>query len=169
MKSDLRVLFVHGLESGPSGQKAVYLGERFRALTPKMDTKSFAGSVDLQAQALRDFEPDVLVGSSFGGAVAVALLDRGAWRGPTLLLAPAAGYFGVTEALPPHVPILIVHGKDDNVVAIEGSRRLAKTGTPALVQLVEVDDGHRLQTLVERDELAGYVRRVAALGGRARA
>jgi hypothetical protein len=40
------------------------------------------------------------VGSSFGGAVAVVLLQRGAWRGPTLLLAPAAVELGVEPRLP---------------------------------------------------------------------
>ena len=55
-----------------------------------MDTSDFRGCVALQRAALDEFRPDVLIGSSFGGAVAVALLNQGDWSGPTLLLAQAA-------------------------------------------------------------------------------
>ena len=68
----LRVQFIHGLEGSPQGAKARLLAEHFEARTPAMDTADFEACVALQASSLRDFEPDVLVGSSFGGAVAVA-------------------------------------------------------------------------------------------------
>lgn len=42
-----------------------------------------------QREALHAFRPDVVIGSSFGGAMAQLLLARGQWAGPTLLLAPA--------------------------------------------------------------------------------
>ena len=86
----MRVQFIHGLEGSPQGSKARVLAEHFDAITPAMDTKDFAGCVATQAEVIGSFRPDVLVGSSFGGAVAVALLMRGDWRGPTLLLAQAA-------------------------------------------------------------------------------
>ena len=47
------------------------------------------GSVAVQSKAIQSFSPEVIVGSSWGGAVAVELIRRGIWRGPTLLLAPA--------------------------------------------------------------------------------
>jgi hypothetical protein len=37
------------------------------------------------------FQPDIVVGSSWGGAVALELVAKGSWTGPTLLLAPAHG------------------------------------------------------------------------------
>ena len=81
-----------------------------------MDTADFAACVEVQAAALRDFRPDVLVGSSFGGAVAVELLRRGSWRGPTLLLAQAAVKRDPRARLPEGVPVWLVHGlRDDNV------------------------------------------------------
>jgi len=47
------------------------------------------------------FVPDVVVGSSFGGAVALLMVLAGMWRGPTVLLAPAWGrlarYVGARE------------------------------------------------------------------------
>ncbi|CAE7336525.1 unnamed protein product [Symbiodinium sp. CCMP2456] len=40
------------------------------------------------SRAIRDFQPDVLLGFSWGGGVALWLLSQGRWKGPTLLLAP---------------------------------------------------------------------------------
>ena len=38
---------------------------------------------------MHSFRPDVMVGSSFGGAVVLELIQRGIWSGPALLLCPA--------------------------------------------------------------------------------
>lgn len=160
-----RVLFIHGLESSPQSSKALFLSAHFDALTPAMDTRSFASAVEVQADQIAQFRPDVVVGSSFGGAVLLKLLERGSWRGPSVLLAPAHRHYGVEERLPPDVPVILVHGTRDDIVSIAGSRALAKTGTPGLVRLVEVDDEHRLQTLVESGRLAELVREIAGKAG----
>ena len=163
--SALRVLFIHGLESSPQGAKARFLAERFTALTPAMDTSDFARCVRQQATVLAEFRPDVVVGSSFGGAVLLALVRAGAWWGPTVLLAPAAAHFGVPGALPEGIPVTIVHGVADDVVDIASSRALGKTGSPDLVKLLEVDDGHRLQSLIDDASLAAIVVETAARMG----
>ena len=112
----LRVQFAHGLEGSPQGAKARVLAEHFDARTPAMDTADFEACVALHAETVRAFEPDVLVGSSFGGAVVAALLQRGLWRGPTLLLAQAAQRRGLPVRLPEGVPIWLVHATDDDIV-----------------------------------------------------
>lgn len=122
-----------------------------------MDTRDFEASVALHAHTLERFRPDVLVGSSFGGAVAVALLARGLWRGPTLLLAPALAAFGIAPKLPEDVAVTVVHGLRDEVVPIETSQNLAKTGTAGLVRLIELDDDHPLRSLVTTGKLAELV------------
>lgn len=159
----LRVQFVHGLESGPNSAKALYFDKRFDALTKEMDTSDFEGCVRLQADEVAAQEPDVLVGSSFGGAVVLAMLQRGTYAGPTLLLAPAYRNFGVEGRIPEGVRVLIVHGTRDTVIPVEDSRALARTGSPGSVALVEVDDEHRLGSLLETDELAILVRRTFTL------
>jgi predicted esterase len=161
----LRVQFIHGLESSPHGNKARLFAKHFEALTPAMDTRDFEGCVLAQAAALKSFQPDLLIGSSFGGAVAVALLARGLWRGPTLLLAQAARYYAPEAALPQGVRVTLVHAPEDEVVDIEGSRALARTGTPSLVELIEVEDDHALSGLVAREELIAIVRRAAGVSG----
>ena len=105
MTRPIRVQFVHGLESSPQGIKARRFAEEFEALTPTMDTRDFEGSLAVQREALARFGPDVLVGSSYGGALVVALLQRGDWRGPTLLLAQAALRRGLTPELPEDVTV----------------------------------------------------------------
>lgn len=157
-----RVLFVHGQESGPQGTKARLLAQHFETLTPQMDTGDFARCVRQIAAAIESFRPDVVVGSSFGGAVAVALLQRGAWRGPTLLLAPAPVQLGVEPRLPADVPVWIVHGTEDDVVPIASSLILARSGSPERVRLHEVHDDHRLTATVASGRLVALVRALAA-------
>jgi predicted esterase len=160
----LRVQFIHGLEGSPRGSKAQLLARHFTALTPAMDTGDFAACVETQAEALARFRPDVLVGSSFGGAIAVELLQRGLWRGPTLLLAQAALKRGGRATLPEGVRVWLVHGLRDPLIDIEDSRRLARTGSPELVRMIEVDDDHPLRGLVRSGELVELVRGVASAG-----
>lgn len=160
--SALRVQFIHGLESSPRSSKAQLLGEHFCALTPAMDTSDFEACVAVQAQASASFRPDVLVGSSFGGGVAVELLRRGLWSGPTLLLAQAALRRDPDAALPQGARVWLVHGLRDDVVDPAESRRLAGTGSPDRVRLIEVDDDHPLRALVRSGELVAIVRELHA-------
>ncbi|MBW2289682.1 MAG: hypothetical protein JRG90_17910 [Deltaproteobacteria bacterium] len=157
-----RVQFVHGLEGSPQGAKARLFAAHFEACTPPMDTADFDACVSLQAEVLRDFMPDVLVASSFGGAVAVELLRRGAWRGPTLLLAQAAVRRDPGVRLPSEVLVWLVHGRDDALIDVEDSRVLASTGDPEWVCLFEVDDDHALHATVKNGRLLGIVRELLA-------
>lgn len=160
--ASIRVQFIHGLESSPQGTKAQLLAQHFTALTPAMDTADFAACIEVQAAALASFQPDVLVGSSFGGAVAVALVQRAVWRGPTLLLAQAAFHYPVPRQLPDGVRVWLVHGRGDDIVDIEDSRQLARTGSPGLVRLIEVDDDHPLSVTVDSGRLIELVRELHA-------
>ena len=162
MRRDLRVQFIHGLESSPQGAKAQLFARHFDARTPAMDTHDFAASVAVQAAALREFDPHVLVGSSYGGAIAVALLQRGDWRGPTLLLAQAALRVGQPAWLPVGVTVWLVHGTRDEIIDAEDSRVLARTGSPERVRLIEVDDVHALHTTVEDGRLVAWVEALGA-------
>ena len=57
--------------------------------------------------------------------------------------------------------VVIAHGLADELIAIDDSRQLAASGTPEWVRLVELDDGHRLRSLVESGRLATLVRDAA--------
>ena len=161
----LRVQFAHGLEGSPRGAKARLLSRHFEARTPAMDTGDFEACVELHARTLERFRPDVVVGSSFGGAVVVELLRRRLWRGPTLLLAPAALRRDPSARLPEDVPVWIVHGLRDELIDVEQSRALARSGSPERVRLFEVDDDHALHRLVASGDLVLRVRELAAAEG----
>lgn len=132
-----------------------------RAITRRI----FDRSVAVQLRALASYPIDVVVGSSFGGAIALELLRLGAWSGPTILLCPAhrlvAGRAGVPFEPPASLAdpsrVLIVHGRRDEVVPIDHSRALAET---LGVALVEVDDDHRLGATATSEGLKGWIERV---------
>lgn len=157
----LRVQFIHGQEGSPQGTKARVLAAAFETQTPSMDTSDFEACVALHAEKVRRFEPDVVVGSSFGGAVAVALLQREHWRGPTLLLAQAALRQGLRARLPGGVPVWLVHAPADDVVPVADSRKLARSGTPGLVRLIEVEDDHALHAFTTSGGLVAAVQDLA--------
>jgi len=158
----LKVQFAHGLESSPQGSKALLLARHFEACTPAMNTRDFESCVGVHAGTLARFQPDLLIGSSFGGAVAVALLVRQLWRGPTLLLAQAAIHYDARVRLPPAVRVTLVHARQDDVIPIEHSRALVAT-SPDSAELIECDDDHALTQLVASGELLALVRRAAGL------
>ncbi|MDH3587940.1 MAG: hypothetical protein OEQ74_00915, partial [Gammaproteobacteria bacterium] len=116
----------------------------------------------LQSDAIVSFAPDLLIGSSFGGAVALALLQQGLWAGPTLLLAQAGLRYGLPASLPVGIPIWLVHGLFDDVIDLEDSRQLARSGHPDSVRLIEVEDGHSLSKSVANGDFIGWVRGLAA-------
>ncbi len=164
----VRVQFIHGLEGSPQGAKARLLAQHFTARTPAMDTGDFDACVAVQAEVAGSFRPDILVGSSFGGAVAVAMLQRGLWRGATLLLAQAALRMGLPAQLPAGARVWLVHGLGDELIDVEDSRTLAAAGDRELVRLIEVDDDHPLHATVQSGELVSIVRELFAASRGAR-
>ena len=137
-----RVLFLHGLEGSPHGTKGTWLREHYDVVAPALDTSSIEAALE-DALAALAAEPDVVVGSSFGGAVLLELLHVGAWRGPCVFLAGAGPKLTGRRTLPPGGRAVLVHGLQDDVVPPEDSRLLAASRADD-VRLVEVDDGHRL-------------------------
>jgi predicted esterase len=163
VESSLRVQFAHGLEGSPQGVKSRLLAAHFDARTPAMDTRDFEGCVDIHVRELAAFRPHVLVGSSFGGAVVLALLQRGHWCGPTLLLAQGGLKRGLPAELPPRVPVWIVHGTRDRVIDPADSRRLAGAGDEAHVRLFEPEDDHALRESARSGDMVEWVRDLSAL------
>lgn len=157
----LKVHFIHGLESSPTSRKARVLAQHFDAETPAMDTSDFDGCVELHAARLAERRVDVLVGSSFGGAVALALVQRELWHGPTLLLAQAGLRYGLEPQVPSGVPLLLVHATEDDVVPITDSREVAAANPSA--RLIEIDDDHALTAAVSRGDLVEWVTAVAGM------
>lgn len=208
-QKNLRILFMHGLEAGPGGNKDRFLRQHFEHVcTPDMQmsiyrlTKSnsvlrnmlclplFFGwvimatgtllwvilsceswawliwgvsffsifvimrkilirqalaasidhSVEIQAHAIQEFQPDIVVGSSWGGFIALLCASRGIYTGPQLLIAPPVKLIldklgdpdgnrwkSLCKSISSEAAqrILLVHGKEDATVPLADSQSLS--------------------------------------------
>ena len=122
-------------------------------------------SIAVQTHALATHPIDVVVGSSFGGAVALDLLFCGAWSGSTVLLCPAHERVAQRAWLP--VPpslaslpesvqsrIVVVHGRGDETVPVTHSEKLV---AQSRAKLVLVEDDHRLSATATPEGLASWI------------
>eukprot|EP01104_Vermistella_antarctica_P006666 TRINITY_DN17373_c0_g1_i2.p1 TRINITY_DN17373_c0_g1~~TRINITY_DN17373_c0_g1_i2.p1 ORF type:complete len:248 (-),score=50.03 TRINITY_DN17373_c0_g1_i2:151-894(-) len=114
-------------------------------------------SINVQRKAMEEFDPDIVVASSWGGCIAVECLTRGIWTGPTLLLAPASGLVGRKRrltsqpSLPEGVFVDIVQGLKDATVPMRDSVDLSQTGTTDMVRLHERNDIHTLRYTTQQE------------------
>lgn len=133
--------------------------------------RSYDTCVEIQRAAIERYRPDVLLGSSWGGAIAIELVLQGAWRGPTVLLAPAlqrvAGRMGESDgdvdakvkALQERAAaqrIVIFHDADDETVPFGDSVAL-QGGSDIELKRVHAG-GHRLMGLLEDGSLVETLR-----------
>ena len=119
----MKILFLHGLESAPGGKKPKFLESLGHdVLNPALLKGDFEASVQI-AQNLYDKEkPDVVVGSSRGGAVAMALEGVDV---RTVLIAPAYRKY---EVEPTHATRsgekVILHSICDDIISVKDSADL---------------------------------------------
>jgi predicted esterase len=121
-------IFIHGLESSSQGNKGVF----FRQHYPDMIIEDFSGSFEERMEKLEIVlagKSDlILVGSSFGGLMAAvyACLHEKSVR-KLVLLAPALHLESFTPHLNTtlHIPVVIYHGLNDDVVPLEAVRSIA--------------------------------------------
>lgn len=176
------VVFLHGLESPigrggvPCGRKASFLREELDATTPNLDTRvavaearrqielghpwarplsgcgeAFAAPLAHARAAVHGAE--VVVGSSFGGAVLLRLLNEEELGLPSVLLAGAGPKLTPHRSLPVGVRVLLVHGLRDDVVPARDSIELFGSSPDAALLLL--DDEHGLPTVVGPTLLRG--------------
>jgi len=136
----MKVLFLHGWQSVPGGVKPTYLAQHgHEVINPKLPDEDFGAALRIAQAEYDRHRPDVVVGSSRGGAVAMNLDSGGT---PLVLLCPAWKKYGTIKTLKPGTTIL--HSRADDVVPFADSEELVRTsGLPASA-LVEVGCDHRL-------------------------
>lgn len=159
----LAILVAASARAGAAGflicVTGLFVVQRF--VRPVLMRRMFSRSVAVQLDLLAKNPIDVVVGSSFGGAVALELLSSGAWKGPAVLLCPAHRLVAGRSWMPaPSLPadaskVLVVHGRQDETVPLEHSRSLVR-GTAA--KLIEVDDQHRLAHTATAQNFAAWIR-----------
>lgn len=143
------ILFAHGLEGSPQGTKVRYLRDAGLDLeAPDLQGLPLAERV-ARIEALSEPGGLLLAGSSYGGLTAAIVAARHPERftglcllAPALLLAEPP-HEPDTLVAPPALPTVVIHGRRDDVCPLEGSRRYVERSGEH-VELLEVDDGHRL-------------------------
>jgi hypothetical protein len=136
----VKILFLHGWHSVPGGVKPSYLAAHgHEVVNPALPDDDFAAAVRVAQAAVDEHRPEVVVGSSRGGAVAMNI-DGGAAR--LVLLCPAWRRWGAATTVKPGTVIL--HCRADDAVPFADSEELVRaSGLPASA-LVEVGCDHRL-------------------------
>ena len=149
------ILYFHGRLSGPQGTKSVWLAEQYGAVTPQLDTTTTVeNALAVARAALAELQPDLVVGSSFGGAVTVALAREGLVKVPMVLIAQAAIKLGGGDALPKGSRAVLIHGDQDTMISHADSVALAATGGPGVRLVTVVGGDHQLHGILQTGELA---------------
>jgi len=136
----MRILFLHGWHSVPGGVKPTYLVQHgHEVLNPALPDEDFDEALRIVQAEYDRHRPDVIVGSSRGGAVAMNL-DSG--NTPLVLLCPAWKKFGTARTVKQNTTIL--HSRADDVAPFADSEELvSNSGRPAS-PFIEVGSDHRL-------------------------
>ncbi|UCG81261.1 MAG: alpha/beta fold hydrolase [Desulfobacterales bacterium] len=118
--TDTRV-FIHGLLGSSRGTKASF----FRETYPDMIIEDFRGSLEQRMEKLNNILAQkrslIIIGSSYGGLMAVIYaLDNQEKVRKLILLAPALASGGFDPYLPKttDIPVIIYHGRNDDVVPL---------------------------------------------------
>jgi pimeloyl-ACP methyl ester carboxylesterase len=121
-------VFIHGLESSSRGTKGVFFRERY----PDMIIEDYFGSFPERMEKLEGLlagkDPLILVGSSYGGLMAAVYAGLHEERVKKLiLLAPALHAEHYQPCLKKlYMPVTIFHGRQDEVVPLEGVQVVAE-------------------------------------------
>lgn len=136
----MKILFLHGWHSVVGGVKPTFLRDAGHAvLNPTLDDDDFDAAVRTAQAEYNKHAPDVVVGSSRGGAVAMNIESGDT---PLVLLCPAWRNWGTATKLKPNSVIL--HSRVDDVIPFSDSEELvANSGLPRET-LIEVGNDHRL-------------------------
>jgi mannose-6-phosphate isomerase-like protein (cupin superfamily) len=150
----MRILYLHGWHSVPGGVKPTYLAKHgHEVIDPKLPDDDFAAAVQIGQAEFDRHHPDVVVGSSRGGAVAMNM-SSGDTR--LVLLCPAWKKYGAARSVKMNTTIL--HSRADDVVPIADSEELVKSSSLPAAALVEVGNDHRL---ADPEPLAAMLRACA--------
>ncbi|MCK5430311.1 MAG: alpha/beta fold hydrolase [Anaerolineales bacterium] len=150
MIDQTRLIFIHGLEGSSQGVKATLL----RGSYPGILTPDFRGSLEERMHELYTLLEDssgwVIIGSSFGGLMGALLACQKPQQVDKLvLLAPALIWpdFASSPPDPISVPVVLYHGRRDEIIPVESVRALAEQVFLDL-DLRIVDDDHGLYKTV---------------------
>jgi len=155
----VKILFLHGWTSVPVGRKLTHLSDHgHEVINPALSDDDFPESVRIAEAEYRVHQPDVIVGSSRGGAVAV---NMNSVVTPLVLLCPAWRNWGSATTVRPNT--IILHSPQDDVIPYAASEELVANSGLSADSLIETGRDHRLgdpESLAEM--LRAYERAVSS-------
>lgn len=138
-----RILYLHGWRSVVGGVKPSALMQAgHQLIEPELDDDDFDFALSTAQEAFDRHQPELVVGSSRGGALAVNL--RLPTNVPRIVLCPAWKKWGAAKQVP--VNTLILHSPDDEVIPFEDSVELVENSAFSDSHLIVVGSDHRLAT-----------------------
>jgi hypothetical protein len=136
----MKILFLHGWESSPGGKKPSYFAEHGHdILNPALPADDFEVAVQVAQEAFDKGRPDLVMGSSRGGAVAMNLRIEDT---PMLLICPAWKRWGSAKSV--KAGTVIMHSPTDEIIPYAFSQELVAASPPAGVRLVAAGVDHRM-------------------------
>ncbi len=146
-----KILYLHGRGSKPGGTKPKFLQSLgYDVINPHLPDESFDMSINIAKDAIQIHQPDVVVGSSRGGAVALASANPDT---KLVLMCPAWKHFNVT--VPENLQdVTVLHAEEDKIVSHEDSIRLIEKCDAVLITCGE---NHRMIDNVSLNTLEGVL------------
>ncbi len=143
-----KILFLHGFGARPGGFKPTYLRQRgYEVINPYLPDDDFEISVQNAIEAFNESRPDIVVGSSRGGAVAMGL-DLGTT--PCVLIAPAWKRWGTASRV--NANTIVLHSQDDALIPVEDSHELAAASELPNEALILIGKDHYMGDVAALDE-----------------
>jgi hypothetical protein len=136
----MKILFLNGWRAAPGGVKPTLLARQgHEVVTPKLDDDDFDESVRIAQAEFDALRPDLVVGLSRGGGVALNIDTRAA---RLVVLCPSWKRWGVARTAKPGTVIL--HARADDVVPFTDSEELVRASGLPDSALVAVGVDHWL-------------------------
>src|SRR5476649_672016 len=136
----MTILFLHGWHLVPGGVKPTFLKDHgHTVIIPKLPDDDLEEAVRIAQEEFDKHQPQVVVGSSRGGAVAMNINGGNA---RLVLLCPAWKKFGTVKTV--KLGTVILHSRADDVIPFADSEELAKSSGLPATALIEVGNDHRL-------------------------
>jgi hypothetical protein len=130
----MTILFLHGWQSVPGGVKPTFLAQHgHEVINPKLPDEDFTLAVKIAQEEFDSHQPQVVVGSSRGGAVAMNIKSGDV---KLVLLCPAWKKWGTARTVKPGTVIL--HSRADDVIPFADSEELARSSGLPISALIEV-------------------------------
>lgn len=142
-----RVLFLDGLGFNPSGFKPRFMSQLgYDVTAPMLSDQDFEAAVQDAERAMAACVPDVIVGYSRGGGIALRLADR---QTPRILIAPALRY--AADGCGCAGPVVILHSETDDSLPLDEVRgHMVRCGLPNTALRIVGDD----HTMIDEPALA---------------